>query len=101
MSERADYYIEKVRYNKNHTRIVWVSVRHDTGKKLSPAINMARKRLITLIQEGKQFMTILRSEEGKFRKGKKLLMMQFKDAEYLRTDEAPVENDRLEDLPEY
>ena len=37
MTDRADYYIEKVRYNKDHTRIVWVSVREDSDKKLGGA----------------------------------------------------------------
>lgn len=101
MSERADFYIEKVRYNKDHTRIVWVSVRQDSDRKLSGAHNMMRKKMMSLMQEGKQFMTIHRNPEGKYRKGQKISVIRVKGIEYLRTDQNQTEKDQLEDLPEY
>ena len=101
MSERADYYVEKVRYNKGHNRIVWVSVREDSGQKLGGPYNMVRKRMVNLIREGKQFMTIFRNPEGKFRKGQKLTIVNVKGAVFLRTDQDEMENDQLKDLPEY
>lgn len=101
MNERADYYIEKVRYNKDHSRIVWVSVREDSSKKLSGAYNMVRKKMISLIHDGKRFMTIYRNDEGKFRKGQNILVIAIKGAEFLRTDADQMEKDHLENLPEY
>lgn len=101
MADRADFYIEKVRYNKGHTKIVWVSVREDSGTKLSNAYNMVRKKLVHLLGEGKQFMTIFRNSEGKFRRGHKLAIVKVKGIPYLRTDLETVENDRLEDVQEY
>ncbi len=101
MSERADFYIEKVRYNKNHTRIVWVSVREDSSNKLSGAYNMVRKKMLSLMGEGKQFMTIFRNPEGKYRKGQKITMIKVKGADYIRTDLDETEKDQLKDLPEY
>jgi Protein of unknown function (DUF3892) len=101
VSERADFYIEKVRYNKNHTRIIWVSVREDSSNKLSGPYNMVRKRMVSLIGEGKQFMTIFRSPEGKYRKGQKISVIRVKGIEYLRTDLDETEKDQLKDLPEY
>lgn len=101
MTDRADYYIEKVRYNKANTRIVWVSVREDSDTKLSGAYNMVRKKMVSLMRSGKKFMTITRSPEGKYRKGQMVSMIQVKGEPYLRTDQDEVTQDRLENLPEY
>ncbi len=101
MGDRADFYIEKVRYNKGHTRIVWVSIREDKGPKLGGSYNMVRRQMVSLIRKGKQFMTIFRNEEGKYRRGQKLAVIRVKGMEYLRTDEDIQENDRLQDLPEF
>jgi hypothetical protein len=101
VSDRADFYIEKVRYNKDHTRIVWVSVRQDSSSKLSGPYNMVRKKMVSLLHDGKQFMTIFRNEEGKYRKGQKILVISVKGSEYIRTDQNLTEGDQLENLPEY
>ncbi len=101
MGNRADYYVEKVRYSRSRNRIIWVSVRQDSGNKLSSAYNMVRKQMMTFIEEGKEFMTIFRSTTGKYRKGKKLNLTRVKGGEYLRTDESKVALDKLDDLPEY
>lgn len=101
VTERANYYVEKVRYNKGHTRILWVSVRQDSDTKLSGAYNMVRKKMVSLIRKEKQFITIFRSPEGKYRKGQKISIVRVKGADYLRTDQGEAEQDLLEDLPEY
>lgn len=101
MTGRADYYIEKVRYNKDHTLIVWVSVRQDSDSKLSGAHNMVRKKIVSLMRAGKLFMTIYRNPEGKYRRGQKISMIRVKGIEYLRTDQEEMGNDQLENLPEY
>ncbi len=101
VSDRADYYIEKVRYNKGHTRIVWVSVRQDSSRKLGGAHNMVRKKMVSLLREGKQFMTIFRNPEGKYRKGQKISVIQVKGVDYIRTDKDEMEKDHLTDLPEF
>jgi hypothetical protein len=99
--QRADYYIEKVRYNKDHSRIMWISVREDSGSKLSSPHNMVRKQMVSLFQQGKKFMTIYRSPEGKYRKGKNAALVRVSGTDYIRTDEDATEKDQLEDLPEY
>jgi hypothetical protein len=101
VSEQADFYIEKVRYNKGNTRIVWVSVRQNSSNRLTGAHNMVRKRMISLIREGKQFMTIFRNPEGKYRKGQKISVVRVKGIEYIRTDQDELEKDQLENLPEF
>ncbi len=101
MSERADYYIEKVRYTKDHSRIIWVSVREDNSKKLGGAYNMVRERIMKLMHDGKQFMTIFRNDEGKYRKGQRIQLISVKGNEFIRTDPEQADKDKLEDLPEY
>jgi hypothetical protein len=101
MNERADFYIEKVRYNKGHTRIVWVSVREDDGKRLGGAYNMVRNRMVNLMRQGKQFMTIHRNEAGKYRRGQMLSFVQVKGTAFLRTDANEVEQDQVADIPEF
>ncbi len=101
MSDRADYYIEKVRYTKDHSRIIWVSVREDNSKKLSGAYNMVRERIMKLMHDGKQFMTIFRNDEGKYRKGQRIQLISVKGNEFIRTDPEQADKDKLEDLPEY
>jgi Protein of unknown function (DUF3892) len=101
MTDRADYYIEKVRYNKDHTRIIWVSIRQDNNSKLGGAYNMVRKKIVSLMHAGKLFMTIYRNPEGKYRKGQKIAMIRVKGTEYIRTDQEEMEKDQLENLPEF
>ncbi|MEA4909161.1 MAG: hypothetical protein VB089_16180 [Anaerolineaceae bacterium] len=99
--EQADFYIEKVRYTKDRTRITWVSIREDSGKKLGVPYNMQRRRLVSLIRAGKRFMTIFRNPEGKYRRGKRLIMAQVNGQEVICTDPGGAGQDRLEDIPEY
>jgi len=101
LDHQVDFYIEKVRYSKSRNRIIWVSVRQDSGQKLSGAYNMVRKQMVTLIRDGKQFMTIFRNPTGKYRKGKVLNVARVRGIEYLRTDEDLVPTDKIEDIPEY
>lgn len=101
MAEKADFYIEKVRYSKDRTRIVCVSVREDSGTKLGKAYDMERDKMIGLIQEGKQFLTIFRNETGKYRKGQSVHMAEVNGKNFLRTDEHHVKYDQLDRIPEY
>jgi hypothetical protein len=101
MTHRADYYIEQVRYTKDHSRIIWVSIRRDSDKKLSRAYNMVRRKIVSLLRAGNVFMTIHRSPEGKYRKGSIVQMVQIKGIGYLRTDQDAIEKDQLQNIPEY
>ncbi len=101
MAEHADFYVEKVHYNKSHNRIMWVSVRENDGKRLGGAYNMLRKQVVHLLKQGKEFQTIYRSPEGKFRHGVKLSIVDVKGEHYLRTDDAAVDTDLLADVPEF
>jgi len=101
MGERADFYIEKVRYSKDRTRILSVSVREDSGTKLSKAVDMDREKLVGLISDGKQFMTIFRGDTGKYRKGRLVVLSDLNGKRFIRTDEHQVKYDQLDQVPEY
>jgi len=101
MGERADFYIEKVRYSKDRTRILSVSVREDSGTKLSKAVDMDREKLVGLISDGKQFMTIFRGDTGKYRKGQLVVLSDLNGKRFIRTDEHQVKYDQLDQVPEY
>ncbi len=101
MADRADYYIEKVRYNKDRTRIVWACVHEDEKTKLGGAYNMLRKKIVSLMLAGKSFMTVYRNPEGKYRKGQKIVAVSINGLEYVRTDGQAMELDLLENLPEF
>jgi hypothetical protein len=101
MGEKADFYIEKVRYSKDRTRILRVSVREDSGTKLTKAFDMDRDKVIGLILEGKQFMTIFRNDTGKYRKGQLVVMSEVNGRSFIRTDDHHVKYDQLDKIPEY
>ncbi|MBE0697488.1 MAG: DUF3892 domain-containing protein [Anaerolineaceae bacterium] len=101
MGEKADFYIEKVRYSKDRKRILRVSVREDSGTKLTKAFDMDRDKVIGLILEGKQFMTIFRNDTGKYRKGQLVVMSEVNGRSFIRTDEHQVKTDQLDRIPEY
>jgi hypothetical protein len=101
MGEKADFYIEKVRYSKDRTRILRVSVREDSGTKLTKAFDMDRDKVIGLILEGKQFMTIFRNDTGKYRKGQLVVISEVNGRSFIRTDEHHVKYDQLDRVPEY
>ena len=62
---------------------------------------MVRKKMVSLMNSGKQFMTIFRSPEGKYRKGLKISVIQVDGAEFIRTDQEETGKDQLENLPEF
>jgi hypothetical protein len=101
MGQKADFYIEKVRYSKDRTKILRVSVREDSGARLGAAYDMDRDKIVGLIHEGKHFMTIFRNDTGKYRKGQLVLMAEVNGKSFLRTDEHLVKYDQLDRLPEY
>jgi hypothetical protein len=101
MSERADFYVEKVHFTKDHNHIMRVLVRQDSESKLSKPADMARKQILSNIQSGKRFMTIFRNENGKYRRGQRITSVHVNGEEFLRTDRNVINQDHLEGLPEF
>jgi hypothetical protein len=101
LGQKADFYIEKVRYSKDRTKILRVSVREDSGSRLSAPYDMDREKIVGLIHEGKQFMTIFRNDAGKYRKGQLVVVAEVNGKSFIRTDEHKAKYDQLDRIPEY
>jgi hypothetical protein len=70
MARWADYGISAVGYNPARTYIVRVRVHEDKGDSMGPSVEWARQQVVSAIDGGKTFVTILRGSAGHFRRGK-------------------------------
>jgi hypothetical protein len=100
MAKWADYGISKVRYNSEHTHIVKVEVREDKGDKFGPAEERTRSQVISAIERGKSFVTILKGTDG-WKKGQDVHSITVNGVKYIRTDKNRKAADNLENLPEF
>jgi len=101
MKNRADFYVEKVHFNKDHNHIIRVLVRQDSNSRLSKPGNMLRKQIISKMQAGQRFMTIFRNEEGRYHKGQSISFIHVNGEEFIRTDHETINQDHLDGLPEF
>ena len=101
MAKWADYGISEVRYDDDRTHIVKVKVREDKGDKFGPAEEWARKAVVSAIEGGTTFVTILTSSDGKWQNGQDVHIITVKGVKYIRTDQNPKAADNLENLPEF
>jgi len=101
MAKWADYAISDVRYDDDHTHIVKVKVRKDKGDKFGPAEEWARKDVVSSIEGGTTFVTILKGSDGGWQKGQDVDIVTVKGVKYIRTDQNREESDNLENLPEF
>lgn len=101
MDKWADYGISMVRYNDERTHIVKVQVREDKGDTLGSAEEWLRTQVVSALERGKTFVTILQSADGKWRKGQDVHIVIVKGVKYIRTDQNQKASDNLENLPEF
>jgi hypothetical protein len=101
MAKWADYGISHVRYDDERTHIVKVRVREDKGDKLGPAEEWARKEVVSAIESGTTFVTIVKVSDGEMKKGQDVHIITVKGAKYIRTDQNAEASDNLENLPEF
>lgn len=101
MEKWADYGISKVRYKDERTHIAKVEVREDKGDKFGPAAEWTRSDVVSAIERGKSFVTILRGADNKWRKGQDVHIITVNGVKYIRTDQNRRASDNLENLPEF
>lgn len=63
MEKWADYGISKVRYNDERTHIVKVKVHEDKGDTIGAGTEWTRNQVVSAIERGKSFVTILRGAD--------------------------------------
>jgi hypothetical protein len=101
MTKWADYCITKVRYNQEHSHIVRVGVRPDTDSTLGPETESQRTEVISALEKGSTFVTVYRTSDSKWQKGKEVRIITVNGAKYIRTDANSKAADNLENLPEF
>jgi hypothetical protein len=101
MAKWADFVITKVRYNREHTQIVEVEVRVDSGETISgEARRMLRQDVVTAIRGGTTFSTAY-LRDGKWQKGEDVRVVTINGDRFIRTDNNSITADNLGSLPEY
>jgi len=101
MTARADYGISKVRYNNERTHIVKVIVHQDNGTSMGSGSEMTRSQVVSAIDRGTAFVTILRTSDGKWKRGQDVHTVTVNGVRYIRTDSNSSASDNLESLPEF
>jgi hypothetical protein len=97
----ADYLISAVRYNAAGTHIDKVRVHEDKGETVgSPAI-WARSAVVTNLEAGNTFMTIVKNAEGRWNSGAEVGIVTVRGTKYIRTDADATAEDNLGNLPRF
>lgn len=101
MAKWADYGISEKKMNDEDTYIEWVKVHpfNDNNQLKKPFFG-TREQVITELNAGRTFITILENEKGTFNKGANVNLVPENDPKYIRTDKNEIEMDNLEKLPE-
>lgn len=101
MAKWADYLISAVRYNTNHTHIVQVRAHEDTGESVGEGKIYDRQTIVDAINNGSTFVTIYKTNDGKWNKGQTVFIIKVNGTSYLKTVDNGKEEDNLENLPEF
>lgn len=97
----AHFGISAVRYNTEHTHLEKVLMHPDDRESIGRATEQNRVHIIAAIKKGITFVTILKSNEGKWKKGQPVRIIMINGTEYIKTEENPKECDNLEHLPDF
>jgi hypothetical protein len=101
MAKWADFVITKVKYNHEHTHIVEVETRADTGDSISSDTRrMNREDIVSARLRSITFVTTF-LREGKWQKGEDVRVVTVHGERFIRTDNNSVNADNLGSLPEY
>ena len=101
MEKWADYGISGVRYDDKRTHIAKVKVHEDKGDKFGGAEEWLRNQVVSAMEHGKTFVTILEGADGKWSKGQDVHIITVDGMKYIRTDQNRRASDNLENLPEF
>ncbi len=101
MAKWVDFGISAVSYNEKRTHIEKVRVRVYNGETFGPGVVITRELVVKEIHNEKTYATILKTDEGGWRKGQDVHIITVSNKEYLRTDANKTGKDNLENLPEF
>lgn len=101
MRKWADYCISAVRYSDAPRHIIRAKVHEDKGDTIGEAEEWTRLEIVKKIENGRTFVTIFKTENGKWRKGEDVHVIEIRGKKYIRTDKNEIEEDNLGSLPEF
>jgi hypothetical protein len=101
MAKWADFGISAVSYNEEETHIEKVIVHEVNDESIGPGAVKTRGLVVGEIKHGKTYTTILKTGEGKWKRGQDVHTIKVKNKEYIRTDANKTGKDNLENLPEF
>ena len=97
----ADYLISAVRYNASGSHIDKVRAHPDNGDSIGSGSDMARSRVVTLLESGWTFCTILKSADGKWRRGADIRVVIIEGEKFIKTEPDRTKKDNLGELPRF
>jgi molybdopterin biosynthesis enzyme len=100
MEKWADYGISAVQYNSDRSRIIKVRVHQDNGDKIGTPTEWSRSDVVSSIEKGTTFVTIL-SNNNQWNKGADVHLVTINGVKCIRTDKNSRAADNLENLPEF
>lgn len=101
MSKWADYCIAARRYNSDHTHIVKVRLYPDNGDALGSAQEWTRAQVVEALKRGTTFVTIVKGDNGQWKRGEDVRRVTIGGADYIRTDNNNTAKDNLGNLPDF
>jgi len=101
MEKWADFLISAVRYNAEETHIEMVRVHEDLGDNVGDVKEILREGIVAGIKNGKTYLTIFKTNEGKWKKGEDVRIIRIGDEEFIRTDRNATPKDNLGSLPRF
>jgi hypothetical protein len=101
MEKWADYGISAVKYNNERTHIVKVKAHKDSGDTISASTEWTRSEVVSAVERGSSFVTILQARDDKWRKGQDVHIINISGVKYIRTDQNHKASDNLGELPEF
>lgn len=100
MEKWADYCISAISYSENPKHIKEAKVHEDKGDRIGPGEIWSRSGIVSNIESGRSFVTILKSEDGKWKRGEDVHIIEVEGKKYIRADKNEIEEDNLGELPE-
>ncbi len=102
MTKWADYVITAVRFNSKHTHIDKVRACKDSGDSLEATKEYERQAIVKAINEsGISFITAFKSNDGKWKKGEDVFVINIDGINYIKTKKDHTKKDNLDNLPEF
>ena len=101
MVKWADYCIWTKHYDLEHKRIVNVKLFPDKEDGLGTESEWTRTQVVSAIEAGTAFVTILKKPDKNFKRGQDVHIITVDGVKYIRTDQNKTKADNLENLPEY